>query len=60
MRMHRSWQYMPAALIYAGAAEADGLRRSIMPIEFIGMLGTNGLSESRLSRGPAIDKAYLP
>jgi alkanesulfonate monooxygenase len=33
--------------------------RSIMPVEFIGMLGTNGLSESRRSRGPAIDKAYL-
>jgi hypothetical protein len=31
-----------------------------MPVEFIGMLGTNGLSESRLWRGPAIDKAYLP
>jgi alkanesulfonate monooxygenase len=30
-----------------------------MSVEFIGMLNTNGLSESRLPRGPAIDKAYL-
>ncbi len=30
-----------------------------MPGEFIGMLNTNGLSESRQPRGPAIDKAYL-
>jgi alkanesulfonate monooxygenase len=30
-----------------------------MPVEFIGMLGTNGRSESSVARGPAIDKAYL-
>jgi alkanesulfonate monooxygenase len=30
-----------------------------MPVEFIGMLNTNGLSESRQPRGPAIDKPYL-
>jgi alkanesulfonate monooxygenase len=30
-----------------------------MPVEFIGMLNANGLSESRQPRGPAIDKAYL-
>jgi alkanesulfonate monooxygenase len=30
-----------------------------MPVEFIGMLGTNGFSESRLPRGPAIDTTYL-
>jgi alkanesulfonate monooxygenase len=30
-----------------------------MPVEFIGMLNTNGASESRQPRGPAIDKAYL-
>jgi len=30
-----------------------------MPVEFIGMLNTNGLSESRQPRGPVIDKAYL-
>jgi hypothetical protein len=28
-------------------------------VEFIGMLGTSGFSESRLARGPAIDKTYL-
>jgi hypothetical protein len=27
-----------------------------MSVEFIGMLGTNGLSEARLPQGPAIDK----
>jgi alkanesulfonate monooxygenase len=30
-----------------------------MSVEFIGMLNTNGVSESRQPRGPAIDKAYL-
>jgi alkanesulfonate monooxygenase len=30
-----------------------------MSVEFIGMLNTNGASESRQPRGPAIDKAYL-
>jgi alkanesulfonate monooxygenase len=30
-----------------------------MSVEFIGMVGTNGLSESRLPGGPAIDKNYL-
>ena len=30
-----------------------------MSVEFIGMLNTNGRSESRQPRGPAIDKAYL-
>jgi alkanesulfonate monooxygenase len=30
-----------------------------MSVEFIGMLGTNGFSESRLPTGPAIDKNYL-
>lgn len=30
-----------------------------MPVEFIGMLNSNGASESRQPRGPIIDKAYL-
>jgi alkanesulfonate monooxygenase len=30
-----------------------------MSVEFIGMLNTNGVSESRQAGGPAIDKAYL-
>jgi alkanesulfonate monooxygenase len=30
-----------------------------MSVEFIGMLNTNGVSESRQAPGPAIDKAYL-
>ncbi len=30
-----------------------------MSVEFIGMLNTNGMSESRQPHGPAIDKAYL-
>ena len=30
-----------------------------MSVEFIGMLNTNGFSESNLPRGPAIDKTYL-
>jgi len=30
-----------------------------MPVQFIGAIGTSGGSESRASRGPAIDKAYL-
>jgi alkanesulfonate monooxygenase len=29
-----------------------------MPVEFIGMIGTKDQSETRLSRGPIIDKAY--
>jgi len=29
-----------------------------MPVEFIGMIGTTDQSETRLSRGPAIDKDY--
>ena len=30
-----------------------------MTVEFIGMLNTNGMSESRHPHGPALDKAYL-